>query len=91
VAHVEIIGTIAAGFTTFSLLPQVIKGVRTREMHDVSLGTLLMLVAGLALWLVYGILRDDAILILANAAAEGLTLATLWLKWKYGWNYGRHR
>lgn len=85
----ELIGTVAAAFTTFSLLPQVIKGIRTREMHDVSLGTLLMLVAGLALWLIYGLLRDDVILILANAAAEGLTLATLWLKWKYGWNAHR--
>jgi MtN3 and saliva related transmembrane protein len=82
----EVIGTIAAGCTTFSLLPQIIKGVRTREMHDVSLGTLLLVTIGVLIWMTYGILRKDPVLIIGNAFQTGLSLGTLYLKWKYGWN-----
>jgi MtN3 and saliva related transmembrane protein len=85
----ELIGTIAASCTTFALLPQIFKAMRTHEMHDVSLGTLLLVLIGVTLWAFYGILRKDTVLILANTAQGGLAIVALWMKRKYGWNYGR--
>lgn len=80
--NVTILGFIAAAFTTFSLLPQTLKVFRTREAKDLSLVTLIMLVIGFALWMVYGIYRSDVVLIYANIVtlSFGLTLITLKLR-----------
>jgi MtN3 and saliva related transmembrane protein len=67
------IGTAAAFCTTVSYLPQLRKCWRTGETGDLSLRMLLLLAAGLALWLVYGTLRGDAVIIIAN----GISLVLL--------------
>ena len=60
------IGLLAATVTTVSFLPQVIKSLKTRETRDISLATYIILVIGLALWLLYGFLIKDLPLITAN-------------------------
>ena len=57
----------AALLTTAAFAPQAIQAWRSRSTRDVSLAMFSMMVAGIALWLVYGILIDDLPLILANA------------------------
>ncbi len=57
----------AAVLTTAAFAPQAIKAWRTRSTKDVSLAMFALIVAGIALWLIYGILIDDAPLIIANA------------------------
>ncbi len=57
----------AAVLTTAAFAPQAIKAWRTRSTKDVSLAMFALMVAGIALWLIYGILIDDAPLIIANA------------------------
>ena len=59
-------GTTAAFCTTASYLPQLRKCWRTGETGDLSLRMLLLLAAGLALWLIYGTLRGDAVIIIAK-------------------------
>ncbi len=54
---VESLGFVAGLLTTFAFLPQAIKTWRTGSAHDFSLPTLLMLVAGVGLWTLYGIMR----------------------------------
>lgn len=61
------IGMAAAVLTTAAFAPQAIKAWRTRSTKDVSLAMFALIVAGIALWLIYGILIDDAPLIIANA------------------------
>ena len=73
------IGLGAAGLTTAAFLPQVIKIWRTRRTRDISFGMFLVL----CLWLVYGILRDDLPLILANAVTLVLAGTILVFKLKY--------
>lgn len=63
------IGLAAAFFTTVSYFPQVTKVWRTGETEDLSLKMLLALLAGLALWIVYGILQGDMVIVLANATS----------------------
>lgn len=79
----DFIGLLAAILTTSANVPQVIKTYRTRSGEGLSARMLLTLASGLALWLTYGVLRKDLSLILANAAALGLTLTLLWLKRRY--------
>ena len=78
-----ILGLAAATLTTAAFLPQVIKTWRTRQTRDISLGMFLILCLGICLWLVYGILRDDLPLILANAVTLALAGTILVLKLKY--------
>lgn len=71
--HSEVVGALAALLTMFGFVPQIIKIVRTRSVNDVSLLMLVQYSAGIFLWLVYGALIKDRILIIANI----VTLFTL--------------
>ena len=64
-----ILGIIAACCTTFSFLPQALRVWRTREVEQLSIETLTLMLVGVVLWLIYGIFRDDIVIIGANAIA----------------------
>ena len=72
---VTAIGMLAAILTTVAFVPQVIKTWRTRSTADISLGMFAILVAGVAAWLIYGLLIRDAPLVLANDGAIDHTRA----------------
>lgn len=57
----------AAVLTTSAFFPQAVKTIRTRETSGLSLTMYLMLVAGVAMWLVYGLLLGSLPLIVGNA------------------------
>ena len=60
---VDLIGYIAASLTTFSFVPQVLHTIKTRDTSGISLGMYCILVIGIFLWLVYGILKGDVMLL----------------------------
>lgn len=68
-----IIGLAAATLTMFAFIPQIIKAAKTKSVKDVSPLTLFQLSCGVLLWVIYGIYRQDFIIITANL----VTLATL--------------
>jgi MtN3 and saliva related transmembrane protein len=70
------LGLFAGTLTTLSFLPQVIRTLRTRHAGDLSGAWLLIFGLGTATWLVYGILRSDLAVAVANAVTFGL-VATL--------------
>ena len=67
------LGLVASVFTTSSFIPQVWRTWKTRDVSGISLPTYLIITIGLALWLVYGILRGDLPLTVANAVMVVLT------------------
>jgi MtN3 and saliva related transmembrane protein len=77
----QIIGLAAAILTTGAFLPQVIRVVKTRSTHDISLAMFVLFCTGIFLWLVYGILIKDTPIILANAIT--FVLATIILIYKF--------
>jgi MtN3 and saliva related transmembrane protein len=68
-----IVGLSAALCTTISYVPQLKKCYQTGRTGDLSLKMFLILAAGIALWVLYGVLQGDAVLVLAN----GVSLAFL--------------
>lgn len=80
----EVVGLIAGCLTTLAYLPQVIQVWRTRSARDISLGMFLMMVSGIALWLLYGLMIGSVALIAANSVTLVLTLLVLLGKLKYG-------
>ncbi|NOZ84598.1 MAG: hypothetical protein GXP60_07345 [Epsilonproteobacteria bacterium] len=73
------IGIVAALLTTFGFVPQIIKLLRTRKTDGVSAIMVVQIAAGLLLWVIYGILRDDFIIIIANTIGFLLAITTLML------------
>lgn len=68
---IEYVGLVASTLATLAFLPQVVKTWRTRSAKDFSLLTLLLLEAGVSLWIFYGVWRDAPAIWLGN----GVTLA----------------
>ena len=78
------LGLVAAFCTTLAFLPQVVMTWKTRSTGDISLGTFLLLMLGLVLWLTYGVLLGDAPLIVANGITLILAGSILVFKLRYG-------
>ncbi|TDH26197.1 hypothetical protein EXU57_11955 [Segetibacter sp. 3557_3] len=79
----QTIGIIAGILTASSLLPQVIKIIREKKAEDVSIMMLIILMLGVALWIYYGILREDLPIIVTNAFSLLLNITTVVLRLKY--------
>ncbi len=63
----EWIGIGAGILTSSSLLPQLIKIVRDKKAENVSVFFFIILLAGLALWIWYGVTKKDIPIIATNA------------------------
>jgi MtN3 and saliva related transmembrane protein len=74
------IGGAAAFCTTASYVPQLKKVWETGEADDLSLKMLLLLGSGLTLWIVYGLIRGDLVIIVANAVSVSLLSCITYLK-----------
>lgn len=77
---ITVIGLLAGTLTTIAFVPQVMKTWRTKSTEDLSLGMYLIFCCGVILWLIYGIIRTDLPIILANAVTLLLILSVLFLK-----------
>lgn len=79
----DTLGLIATCFTTSSFAPQVWRTWKTKDVSGISLPTYLILTFGLALWLVYGWLKGDLPLVVANSVMVVLTGAITAMKLIY--------
>ena len=80
----EIVGIAAGVFTAVSLLPQLIKMLKTKKAEDISLFYLIILLTGLGLWIAYGFMREDNPIIFTNIFSFliNLTLIVLGIRYK---------
>jgi MtN3 and saliva related transmembrane protein len=69
-----IIGYSAALITTFCLVPQLYKNVIDKDIKDVFVWTYCLLFTGQILFIVYGLLQGDQIIICANLVGGALLL-----------------
>jgi len=81
---VDLLGFMAASLTTTAFLPQVLKIWQSKSTKDLSLPMLLTFIAGITMWLVYGLFVQSAPIIVANIITLVLNLAILFFKLKYG-------
>ena len=65
----NILGLIAGGITSVAMLPQLIKVLKEKDVEDLSLLMICILIVGLSLWVLYGFLKDELPIILSNAFA----------------------
>ncbi len=79
----SILGIFAAICTTVGFLPQLIRGIKTKELNDVSPVMLTLMLAGGSLWLAYGIHLKNLIIALANGVTLILVIAIFTLRFLY--------
>jgi MtN3 and saliva related transmembrane protein len=80
----EIIGSIAAVITTFAWLPQIVKILRERQAHDISLITTASLATGVFLWIVYGLAIGSVPVIASNCVTFLFIALIVGLKLRFG-------
>ena len=85
-----LVGFVAAVCTTFSYIPQVKKAWQTGSTGDLSLRMLAILATGIALWVVYGILKADVVIITANTVSLVLLASLLVFKLRENGRAGAH-
>lgn len=76
----EFTGLVAASLTTFAFLPQVLQTWRSRSAAGLNLPMLIVLAAGVALWVVYGFGTGQLPVIVANVLTFGLVSILLGMK-----------
>ena len=74
------IGGLAALLTSLSYIPQVQKAWPRGSTKDLSVKMLAVLTSGLVLWIGYGLLKEDWVIILANGVGAALSGTVLCCK-----------
>ncbi|MFN3532042.1 MAG: SemiSWEET family sugar transporter [Candidatus Brocadia sp.] len=85
----SIMGTIAAICTTVGFIPQIIRGIKTRELRDVSPVMLTLLLVGCSLWLAYGVHLKNPIIALANGFTLSFVMTILLLRILFRRNHAK--
>mgnify|MGYP001094529729 CR=1 FL=1 len=80
--YVNIIGILAGVCTTVAVLPQIYKAIKTNNADDISPVFFSILVCGVALWTIYGVLKDDYPIIITNGISVILNSIMLFIYFK---------
>lgn len=80
---IDILGYVAAFFSTSSSLPQLVKTVKTKSAGDVSSFMFISLLMGLILWVIYSFLLGLWPLFITNMLSAFFVSANLYFKYKY--------
>ncbi|MBS1758942.1 MAG: SemiSWEET transporter [Bacteroidetes bacterium] len=80
----DILGYTAGAITSLTFLPQVIKTWKAKSAKDVSLMMFVIAAVNEAMWIVYGAMLDNWVIILTNAIVLAMSLIMIVLKLKYG-------
>lgn len=78
-----IVGLFASLFIGLSLIPQLIKLLKEKRGDQISMGMLSVLIVGQILWVIYGVMKQDWIIIVSNSFSALINLAIIVLSIKY--------
>ena len=79
----DLIGYVAAFLTTASFVPQAWHTFQTRDVRGISLGMYSVFTAGVACWLIYGVMLGAWPIVFANCVTLALAVAILVMKLRY--------
>jgi MtN3 and saliva related transmembrane protein len=81
---VDILGYAAGAVTCLTFLPQVIKTWQSKSAKDISLNMFLIAATNEVMWILYGVLLNNWVIILTNVIVLAMSLIMIYLKFKYG-------
>jgi len=83
VALADTIGIVAGVLVLSSFIPQLVKAYKTKRMIDVSIYLMGLIATGMFLWVIYGIIRSDPVIIGTNVTGFILNVILIALKLRY--------
>ena len=86
--NLHFIGWLAASLTSVGFIPQIIKALKTKSTKDISWGLLFITLSGILLWLSYGVIIKNTIIISANTFTSLTLIILIFIKIAYGKNNG---
>ncbi len=81
--NMDILGFVATGLTTGSLVPQVIKIYKTKDVSSISLSMYIMYFSGILLWIGYGFHLNLLPIHISNFFGFIMSLFIIVMKIKY--------
>ena len=81
--NTDVLGYTAGAITTLTFLPQVIKTWKEKSARDVSLLMFIIAVVNEILWIAYGFMRNDMVIVLTNAVMVTMAMTMIYLKFRY--------
>lgn len=76
----DLVGAIAVTLSCFNLLPQVMKGFKTKSVNDISWIFIFMIITATIFWFIYGQYRKDWAIMVTNAIIFGFAIILLFQK-----------
>jgi MtN3 and saliva related transmembrane protein len=80
---VDILGYAAGAITSLTFLPQVVKTWKDKSAKDISLMMFIIAAINEIMWIIYGTLLDNWVIILTNAIVLAMSLTMIYLKLHY--------
>jgi len=87
---IEVVGIVAGLCTSSSVIPQLVKTIKSKKAGDVSVFMFVVLLTGNSLWVYYGAYKGDVPIIATNILSILLNVAMLICKFKYKKNDDTH-
>jgi MtN3 and saliva related transmembrane protein len=80
---VDILGYSACAVTALTFLPQVIKTWKEKSAKNVSMMMFIIAAINEIMWIAYGVLRDDMVIIVTNIIMIAMASIMISLKLRY--------
>jgi MtN3 and saliva related transmembrane protein len=80
---IDYLGLFGAFLSSITFLPQVYKAWKTKSVGDLSIWMILILLANVTTWLIYGLVKNDFAIIIANSIILFLSLLMLFFKFSF--------
>jgi MtN3 and saliva related transmembrane protein len=77
---IDYLGLFGAFLSSITFLPQVYKAWTTKSVGDLSIWMILILLGNVSTWLIYGLVKNDFAIIIANSIILFLSLLMLFFK-----------
>lgn len=81
---VDYLGLFGAFLSSVTFVPQVYQAWKTKSVGDLSIWMILILLGNVSTWLIYGIIKADLAIIIANSIILVLSLTMLVFKLSFG-------
>ena len=79
----DVLGYSACAVTAMTFLPQVIKTWKEKSARNVSLLMFIIAAVNEVMWIAYGVLRDDMVIIVTNVIMIAMASVMISLKLRY--------
>jgi MtN3 and saliva related transmembrane protein len=80
---IDILGYSAGAITSLTFLPQVIKTWKIKSAKDISLLMFIIAAINEVMWIIYGVLLDNWVIILTNIIVLSMALTMIYFKLRF--------